>query len=390
MTTQDTYERRIQQLNIQNANFRRLLQLTGELSIRKTLGLTRLRDEAHFIKQTLLFLENEKEKIKCEKEPVVDPNSKNFLQTLINKIPQGDIAKKIQKLEADNIDMRKKLIVLLEKNKMDSSSMDELRKDHETLKKLLFDSTNLNFVGILQVPGEFIRVPRLLHIDVAKQKIKNYILGRLATKTEEVKKEVKLNEATQCETDSESLYASDSRSEFRELQYELAHLKKQVEGDYHKSLASSIESDVPEASLILELEQERTGLLNQLQMVLEESTKQIADEYCKLQDKISMLEREKNQLQEEVDSVLSKNEVLIGTTESSEFSDKKLTLEESLRNLMDKSKDKLDTQSSYTMHNSPVGDNIRNTAGDNKMGINYQQKSFEGVSKKSGNQCSIM
>lgn len=72
---------------------------------------------------------------------------------------------------------------------------------------------------------------------------------------------------------------------------------------------------------VLELEQERTTLLSELQIVLERSRKQIADEYSNLQKKILEIETEKAELRLTLNSLNSNREDKAEYTMIDEMSD---------------------------------------------------------------------
>lgn len=259
-------KKRITLLETQNASFRKLLESAAEITDKSDFE----QDESKFWQETIQLIENEKLKLQ---------EDLNLLSAT-----EDEISLLIKKLENENLELRKKVEVLLEQTKLHKKEMEKIKSEHTEIKFLLSrpDTNKEWFKTILQFDDS---LKSNFNASLLEER---HNLQRKVMDLEKKKYEL-LN------TIEEITHPENSKKTSS------ANIKSDLEIALFKAIDEVAKREFESLHLkVVDLERERSSLLSQLQAVLDNSRKKIAEEYCKLQTKILEIEKEKGKLTSKV------------------------------------------------------------------------------------------
>lgn len=261
--------KRVNLLETQNSRFKNLLDSALELTQQSLSGTEIHKDENEFLQETIRLIEDEKARMQEDLDLLSTSENEGFFYY-------------VKQLENDNVELRKKVDVLLSLVQKQTKDIDQLKIEHMEFKFLL-TQPNSN--------SEWLK--NIIMID-------NHISGSDGTSLMEQRFKLQRKIVNFEEKKAELLTVID-KMDFQKQQ-EIESPKSVVKADLEQALFRAID-DVAKKKYhdvhlkVFELEKERSQLLNDLQEVLDQSRKAIADEYSELQRKILEIESKKAELQ---------------------------------------------------------------------------------------------
>ncbi|KAG5893769.1 hypothetical protein JTB14_005436 [Gonioctena quinquepunctata] len=276
MTIENEIERlmkRITLLENQNARFKNLLDSALEVT-KQSVSRTQIqKDETEFLEETIKLIEDEKTQMQNDLE-------------LISSSENEEILINMKKLENENVDLQKKVDLLLSQVHKHSKDMELLKREHSEFKFLLTqpESNPQWLKDILQLDNATTETTGLSLME-ERYKLQRKIVSLERKKTELLTAIEDIGKPETRQTPTQNFKSDLEKALFKAIddvakrEYENLHLK------------------------VLDLEKERSQLLNELQAVLDSSKNEIASEYCKLQRKILEIETEKAELKLALESM---------------------------------------------------------------------------------------
>lgn len=256
--------KRISLLENQNARFKKLLESAVEVT-KKSISKTDLQeDDGQFWQDTIKLIENEKLKLQED--------------LILLSATEDELTLTIKKLETENLELQKKVEVLLQQTKFHEKEMEKMKTEHSEIRFLLSrpDSNAEWFKKILQLDDGLTPNSSCTALVSERQKLQRKIMN-LEKKKQELLSAIE-----------------DITSPENARQVTSANIKSDLEKALFKAIDEVAKREFDSLHLkVLDLEKERSDLLSQLQAVLDDSRKKIAEEYCKLQMKILEIEKEK-------------------------------------------------------------------------------------------------
>lgn len=258
--------KRIKLLENQNARFKSLLESVLAVTNPTPSKSNLLRDEHQFLEDTIKLIEDEKQKMQEELE-------------MLTASKTISTENQLKKMESENLELRKKVEVLLTHAKKQTKEIQQLKAEQSEFKFLLtqpnVDTRWLR--NILQL--DTLTKNTSLPLVQERHKLQNRIITLERRKTELL---------LAIEDVSKSNISDEQSKEF---------IKTNIERCVSKALDEAEEKEFEELQeKVNSLEIERSELLNQLQTVLDNSRNEIASEYCKLQQKILEIETHKAEI----------------------------------------------------------------------------------------------
>nr|CAH7722923.1 unnamed protein product [Callosobruchus chinensis] len=265
---------RVNLLDSQNIKFKHLLDSALDITNKSEAGCD-VETETQFLQEAIKLIEDEKNKMQEDLEELVSAEN----ETVYTKMKQ---------LENDNIELRKKVDLLVNLVGNQAKDMERLKREYSEFKFLLTEpNVNAQWLkNILQLNNTFaegtgqhglVRQRHLLQrkiVNLESKKTELLIANESITKPGPSKKSV--TDAIKSDLEKAIFKAIDTVA------------KKEFENLFEK---------------VLKLEKERSKLLGQLKVVLDKSKKEIASEYYKLQQKILDIETEKAALQKTMNTL---------------------------------------------------------------------------------------
>ncbi|CAG9840617.1 unnamed protein product [Diabrotica balteata] len=258
-------KKRFSLLENQNVQFKNLLDSAIEVTKQSVPRAEIHKDETTFLNETIRLIEAEKAKLQYD---LVD----------LKQYEREDITSNIKALEKENADMREVIKSLSKEFQNALKDIQQLKLEHSEFKFLLTQpESNANWLKtILQLDNSLLENA---NIPLMEQR---YGLQQKIYKLEKKKTEL-LNVIDDISSPTNSKDLPAEKSVVVDTLYE--HINDESKKEYEDLYIK-----------VLDLEQERSTLLSQLQLVLESSRKEIAGEYVQLQKKIREIEIEKGGL----------------------------------------------------------------------------------------------
>lgn len=166
----------VQQLRLQNEHFKQLLLLAKKRSSNKAACISKLDDETRFTQQTLLFLDYEKKQSEKLHNDIISMETFTLPSTESENLQKDVLLEKLNTLDAENVDLRHKLLDVIEKLSRDLSELTKINQEQEEIKNFIYES---NLMGILQIPGEKLDSPKFISLEEGKGKIKEFVLTKV-------------------------------------------------------------------------------------------------------------------------------------------------------------------------------------------------------------------
>lgn len=261
--------KRVSLLETQNSRFKTLLDSALEVTHQSLSGTNIQKDENEFLQETIKLIEDEKVRMQEDLDLLSTSETDGFFYY-------------VKQLENDNLELRKKIDVLLHQVQKQTKDIDQLRIEHLEFKFLL-TQPNSN--------SEWLK--NIIMID-------NNLSGTEAASLMEQRFRLQRKIANLEQKKTELLHVIDNNDYQKHEDVETP--KSVVKADLEQTLFKAIDDVARKKyhdlhSKVVELEKERSQLLNNLQDVLDQSRKAIADEYVELQKKILEIESKKAELQ---------------------------------------------------------------------------------------------
>lgn len=259
--------KRVSLLETQNCRFRNLLDSARELT-KQSLSATSIhKDENEFLQETIKLIQDEKIRMQEDLE-------------LLSTSENEGIFYYIKHLENDSLELRRKVDLLLNQVQKQTKEIDQLKTEHMEFKFLLTQpNSNAEWLkNIITIDNNISGSEGAALID-QRYKLQTKIVN-LEHKKAELITVIENMDRQKLENSPRPVVKAD-----------LEHAMFKAIDDVAKKKYHDLHLNV------LDLEKERTQLLNNLQDVLDESRKEIADEYLILQKKILEIESQKKEIQ---------------------------------------------------------------------------------------------
>lgn len=260
--------KRVSLIETQNSRFKNLLDSALEVTKQSLSGTSIQRDESGFLQETIKLIEDEKGRMQEDLD-------------ILTSTETDGIFYFVKQLEADSVELRKKIEVLINHAQKQSKDIDQLKTEHMEFKFLL-TQPNSNTEWLKDV----------IRID-------NHLSGSggailLKERFNLQKKIVNLeNKKTELLTAIEKM----DQQKTHEAESPKSVIRADLERSLFKAIDEAARKKYEDLHLkVLNLEKERSQLLTNLQDVLDKSRKEIADEYGELQKKILDIEAERAEL----------------------------------------------------------------------------------------------
>ncbi|CAH1964775.1 unnamed protein product [Acanthoscelides obtectus] len=254
---------RVNSLESQNIKFKYLLDSALDITNKSETG-SDVEIETQFLQDAIKLIEDEKNKMQEDLEQLVSEEN----ETVFTKFKQ---------LENENIELRKKVDLLVNLVSSLIKDMEQLKREYSEFKFLL-TQPNVNaklLKNILQLNNTFAEGTGQ-HALVRQRYFLQRKIVNLESKKTELLGAIENSKSCSSRKSVSDVIKSDlKKAIFRAIN---GVAKKEFENLFEK---------------VLELEKERSKLLSHLKVVLDKSKKEIASEYYKLQQKILDIETEK-------------------------------------------------------------------------------------------------
>lgn len=261
--------KRVSLLETQNSRFRNLLDSALEVTKQSLSDASIQKDENEFLQETIRLIEDEKVRMQEDLE-------------LLSSSETEGIFFYVKHLENDSLELRKKVDLLLNQIQKQTREIDQLKMEHMEFKFLL-TQPNSNTEWLKSIIRIDSRISGSAGASLLEERFK---LQKKIVNLEQKKTEL--------------LSAIDNMD--KQKRVEVLSPKTAVKADLEHAVFKAID-DVAKKKYqdlhfkVLDLEKERSQLLNDLQNVLDHSRTEIANEYCELQRKILEIESERKELQ---------------------------------------------------------------------------------------------
>lgn len=258
--------KRVTLLETQNSRFKNLLDSAVELT--NQCGTSERKDEHEFLQETIQLIEDEKVRMEEDLD-------------LLSSTENEGILYYIKHMENDCLELRRKVNLLLKQIQKQTTELDQLKIEQMEFKFLLThkDSDHDLLKNIISIDTNVSGTDRAFLLD-ERQKLQRRIVNLESKK-------------------SEFLTALENMDKQTQIQSEPLLMEKcDLEHALFKAIDDVAKKKYQELHLkVLNLEKVRSQLLNDLQSVLDQSRREIADEYSELQKKIQEIESKKAELQ---------------------------------------------------------------------------------------------